>query len=195
MYTIVGLGNPGEEYAHSRHNVGRFFVEVFAKKYDFSGWTECHKPDMQVADGKIGKHKVVVLLPDTFMNKSGLAVKKYVTSAKKAEKLIVLYDDLDIPFGSFKISFRRGSGGHRGVESIARSIKTKDFVRVRVGISPSTPSGKLKKPKGDKKVHDFILGDFSKKETEILKKMRKKVCEAVVMTVEDGRARAMNEFN
>ena len=135
------------------------------------------------------------MLPDTYMNKSGLEVKKYITSIKKAERLVVVYDDLDLPFGSFKISFGRGSGGHKGIESIVRTIKTKNFVRVRIGISPTTPSGKMKKPKGDKEVHDFILGDFTKKEKETLKKIKKKIHDALLMIIEEGRARAMNTYN
>lgn len=171
-YIIVGLGNPGEEYENSRHNVGRMFVASFKENSN-----------------------VKIVLPDTFMNKSGLEVKKYVTSVKNAERLIVVHDDLDLPIGRFKISFGRGSGGHKGIESIVRSIKTKDFARVRIGISPTTPSGKLKKPKGDKKVHDFILGNFTKKEMETLKKMKKKVNDALSMIIKEGRAKAMNTYN
>ena len=96
------------------------------------------------------------------MNKSGLAVKPIITSKKKAEALIVIHDDLDLPIGKFKISFNKSSGGHRGVESIIKAIKTEAFTRVRIGISPATPSGKLKKPKGEKDVGDFILGEFKK---------------------------------
>ena len=84
------------------------------------------------------------------MNKSGLSLKSAITNKKKAENLVVIYDDLDIPLGKFKISYGRGSGGHKGVESIARSIKTKDFIRIRVGIAPATPSGKVKSPKASK---------------------------------------------
>ena len=129
------------------------------------------------------------------MNKSGLSLKPIITSTKKAESLIVIYDDLDMPLGKFKISFGRGSGGHKGVESIARSIKTKDFIRIRVGIAPTTPSGKIKKPKGEQKIIDFILGDFKKPEIEKLKKVFKKVNEALEVIIEEGRSKAMNEFN
>ena len=185
MFYIVGLGNPGEEYENSRHNTGALSVQSFAKKNKFVFFeTE-----------KMGKEKIMLILPQTFMNKSGLSLKPLITSKKKAENLVVIYDDLDMPLGKFKISFGRGSGGHKGVESIARSIKTKDFIRIRVGIAPATPSGKIKKPKGEQKILDFILGDFKKPELEKLKKVFKKVNEAIEVIVKDGRAKAMNEFN
>lgn len=185
MFYIVGLGNPGEEYENTRHNTGALAVESFAKK---------NKLEVFKAEN-IGKEKIELLLPQTFMNKSGSPLKSLITSKKKAENLIVIYDDLDIPLGKFKISFGRGSGGHKGIESIVRSIKTKDFIRIRVGISPVTPSGKIKKPKGEEKIKSFILGNFSKKETETLKKVFKKVSDALETIIKEGRAKAMNEFN
>ena len=129
------------------------------------------------------------------MNKSGNAVAKAVKSAKAAQKLVVVYDDIDLPLGTMKLSYGRGSGGHRGVESIRRAIKTEGFIRIRVGISPATPSGKTKKPKGEKAVNNFILGTFKPKELELLKKVSKKVSGALTAIVVDGKERAMNEFN
>lgn len=195
MWIIVGLGNPGEGYERTRHNAGRVLVEAFAEKGDFSEWKADKKLQALVANGTVGKHAVKLLLPETFMNKSGLSVKPLVKTIKAAEKLVVIYDELDMPMGSLKISFGRGSGGHKGVESIARSIKTKDFVRFRIGISPATPSGKLKKPKGDGQVLHFIMGVFSKKDETMLKDISKTAHEALTMLIERGRTRAMNEFN
>ncbi|MFQ5662039.1 MAG: aminoacyl-tRNA hydrolase [Candidatus Paceibacteria bacterium] len=185
MFYIVGLGNPGEEYENTRHNTGALIVENFANKNKFEAFKA----------GNIGKEKIELLMPQTFMNKSGTPLKPLITSKKKAENLIVIYDDLDIPLGKFKISFGRGSGGHKGIESIVRSIKTKDFIRIRVGISPVTPSGKIKKPKGEEKIKDFILGNFSKKETETFKKVLGKVNDALETIIKEGRAKAMNKFN
>lgn len=195
MFYIIGLGNPGEEYKESRHNTGRIFVENFAKKNDFIAFEYSKKNNSLITEGKIRKEKVMIILPETFMNKSGSALKSIITSKKKAESLIVVYDDLDMPLGKLKISFGRGSGGHKGIESIARAIKTKDFVRIRVGISPTTSSGKIKKPKGESAIVDFIIGDFKKKELEIIKKTTKKVNSAIETIINEGRARAMNEFN
>lgn len=196
MWIIVGLGNPGEGYADTRHNAGRMLVEAFAKKNSFPEWKESENAKALYTSEKIGKNKVELLLPETFMNKSGISVKYAAEKHKvKSEHVVVVYDELDIPVGNMKISFGRGSGGHKGVESVARSIKTKDFVRVRVGISPATPSGKLKKPKGDEQVLHFIMNGFSKKEKEVFKKISKNVNDALGMLIEEGRAHAMNQFN
>jgi len=194
MY-IVGLGNPGEEYKESRHNVGRIILEKFRKKFNFSDWEFDKKAQALVSEGKVGKTKTELILPETYMNRSGGSVKKFVTSKKKAQDLVVVYDEIDLPLGITKIVFNRGSGGHKGIESVMRSLGTKEFTRLRVGISPSTPSGKIKKPKGDQKVVDFVLGKFSKKEQETLKKVEKKMVEALETLVTEGRATAMNRFN
>lgn len=195
MIYIVGLGNPGEEYENTRHNTGALSVESFAKENKFAPFETDKKLKALVSETKIGKEKIELILPQTFMNKSGVSLKPIITSKKKAESLVVIYDELDMPIGKFKISFGRGSGGHKGVESIARGIKTKDFIRIRIGIAPATPSGKIKKLKGEQKVIDFILNDFKKPELEKLKKVFKKVNEAIDVIIREGRAKAMNEFN
>lgn len=194
-YLIVGLGNPGEEYQNTRHNTGRMLVERFSKQKNFSEWKKSKKTKALESNGAVGKKKVTAILPETFMNKSGLAVQAYLKNKKEIERLVVLYDDMDLPLGKFKISFGRSSGGHRGVDSIIKSLKTKDFVRVRVGVSPSSPSGKLKKPSGEKAVIDFILDKFKSNELEVLKKESKKICEAIEMIVVESREKAMGEFN
>ena len=194
-YVIVGLGNPGEEYEHSRHNTGEILLRRFSDSEGFTEWKENKKNKSFESEGSVGKEKVLLILPQTFMNKSGLSVKSRITSKKKAEKLVVIYDDLDLPLGKFKISFARGSGGHKGVESITRSIGTKNFLRIRVGITPATPTGKLKKLKGDKKVVDFILGKFTKGEMDKLKLVSKEINQALTSIASEGKERAMNKFN
>lgn len=195
MKYITALGNPGEEYKNTRHNVGRILLESLVKKNDFSEWVPNKKLKALSSEGKMGKDKVQLIEPETFMNKSGLSLQSIITSKKKAEELVVIHDDLDLPIGKFKISFNKSSGGHRGVESIIKMIKTESFTRVRVGISPATASGKLKKPKGEKEVGDFILGEFNKNEMETLKKISKKVSVALEMIITEGREKAMGEFN
>lgn len=204
MYIIVGLGNPGEEYNDTRHNTGRIILSAVARALDFSEWVADKKMRVLVVDGKIVKEKVRFLLPETFMNKSGQSVLPLITNPKKAEQLVVIYDDLDLPVGRFKISFNRSSGGHKGVESIIRAVKTEAFVRIRVGISPKTPTGKMKKPTGDAVVGDFILGKFKDAEMAEIKKVAKRVGEAIAMIVSGGasakgtriaREKAMGEFN
>jgi PTH1 family peptidyl-tRNA hydrolase len=174
MYIVVGLGNPGEEYTYTRHNAGRLAADFVSEKVS----------------------NVKVIVPDTFMNHSGKAVMKVVKSKKAAEKLIVIYDDLDLPLGTIKISYDRGAGGHNGLDSIITSLKTREFIRIRIGIAPVTPSGKAKKrPQGPEALEKFILGEFKKPELDVLKKVFKKAAEAVETIVEHGYTRAMTEFN
>jgi len=194
-FVIVGLGNPGEEYQYTRHNAGRLAVTAFGEEQDFGELHTDKKVLGESTKGSIGSHSVMLIVPDTFMNKSGNAIKDIVTSPKIAERLVVVYDDIDLPFGTLKISFGRGSGGHKGVESIIKTVKTKDFVRLRVGVAPTTPSGKIKKPQGEQKVHDFLLGEFSKKEKEELKKLFARTGEALALIVSEGRVKAMNQVN
>ncbi len=194
-WVIVGLGNPGEEYQGTRHNTGRLALEYFASAMKFGDWKEDKKSQAHIASGMIGKTAVVLVAPDTFMNKSGAAVMKFVKSQKAAERMVVIYDDLDLPIGGLKLSFNRGSGGHRGVESIMNSVKTKKFTRVRVGVSPKTPGGKLKKPQGEDEVIKFILSKFKPAELVELKKVFKKVAEALEVVVSEGPQIGMNRFN
>ncbi|MBU3925651.1 aminoacyl-tRNA hydrolase [Patescibacteria group bacterium] len=194
MHYIVGLGNPGEEYKISRHNTGWIMVDGFRKFEKFGEFEKDKKLNALVSEGKIKKEKIMLILPETFMNKSGNSIKSLVKSKKAAESLIVIHDDLDIPLGKIKISFGKNSGGHRGVESIMRVIKTKDFIRIRVGISPATPKGKIKKPEGEK-VIDHILQNFKPKELEILKKNSKKIVSALETIIIEGLEKAMSLYN
>jgi len=194
QYIIVGLGNPGEEYEETRHNTGRILLQWFAKAND-AEWKVDKKINAQVAKMKIGKSAVTLVLPDAYMNNSGNSVKKLVSSIKQAEKLMVVYDDLDLPFDSSKISFNKSSGGHKGLESIIKALKTEKFARIRVGISPTSPTGKLRKPQGDEKVMKVIMGKFKPEEILILKKLYKKISQAIETFVESGLGSAMTEFN
>lgn len=194
-FTIVGLGNPGEAYEHTRHNAGRLVLEAFERELELGGFQADKKTKSLIARGTLGKHTFNIVLPETFMNKSGSAVKAFVTNTKAAECLVVVYDDIDLPFGTIKIAYGRGSGGHKGLESIIRALKTKNFIRIRIGVAPTTPSGKIKKPQGEKKVYDFLLGDFTKKEMAILEKLYTTTTAALQSIISDGRLRAMNQFN
>ena len=194
MHVVVGLGNPGDEYKMTRHNTGRTFLEYFCTKHDSSEWMFDKKLNAHVSEGTIGKRKTVFVLPDTFMNRSGDAVKKLVKGKKAAEEFVVAYDDLDLPLGTIKISFGRSSGGHRGLESVIKALGTKDFPRIRIGVSPVTPSGKVRKP-GEKKILAFLLGKFTKGEQEKMTKVYKKVGGALITILADGYVSAMNTFN
>jgi len=200
MFYIVGLGNPENEYNGTRHNIGREIVEKFTKKFDFEDFEFDKKSNALISVGEIKlsarkKEKVTVILPQTFMNKSGSSLKKIITSAKKAKNLIVIQDDIDMAFGKGKIVFGKNSGGHRGIDSINRAVKTKDYIRVKIGISPTTPTGKIKKPKGEEKVIKHVLGKFSPKEQPIIKKLEKKTVDTLEKIVTEGYIKAMNGFN
>lgn len=175
MKLIVGLGNPGEEYENTRHNAGRILVQILEKK--------------------IEGQKIKFITPDTFMNNSGKAVKTFVKNKKDLKDLIIIYDDIDLPLGKIKISFDKSSGGHNGLESIINHLKSKEFVRIRVGIAPTTPGGKIRKPNGEKVVLNFLLGEFKKPELEKIKKLSKKITEIVEMIFVEGRDKAMSIYN
>lgn len=172
-WVIAGLGNPSEEYVGTRHNVGRDFV--------------------QALEGTLPK-KAKLVTPDVYMNNSGAPLRKLISSKKAAEQLVVVHDELDLPLGKVKISYGSSAGGHNGVKSVQSALKTKDFIRLRIGISPSTAGGKLKRPDGEDIVK-FVLGKFKPGEQEKLKKVKKIVGEALTLIVEEGKDRAMSEIN
>ncbi len=195
MYAVVGLGNPGEEYKSTRHNAGRMAAEDFAKKNKFPVWVFDKKLNAQKSEKKIGGEKTALILPDTFMNNSGNAVAKIITSQKKAEQLVVVHDDLDLPLGKFKISFAKSSAGHRGVESVIRKIKTDRFTRLRIGICSGKKSSPAdNKPKG-KGLIKFLTEKFTPKEFSVFKKTSKKISLALEMIIAESPEKAMNIFN
>jgi PTH1 family peptidyl-tRNA hydrolase len=195
MFLIFGLGNPGEEYEGTRHNVGRMIVSILAKNNDFDDFSLDKKSNSLISSGKIGKEKVELVMPEGFMNNSGKTVGSLVKTKTPFEKVIVIHDDLDIPIGSIKVSFGKKPGGHRGVESISKVLKSDDFIRVRIGISPKTSSGRIKKPKGEKEVIDFILGRMNKNESEAIKKTVKNGAKVVEDILNNGLSSAMNFWN
>lgn len=194
MHYILGLGNQGEEYELTRHNAGRIVVFDFIKKEKIDELKFDKKLKALVSKGEVGKNKFQIILPETFMNKSGDSVKPLILSEKKAESLIVVHDDIDLPLGKIKISFGKSSGGHKGVESVIKAVKTKDFIRVRIGISAVNAKGVVKKPSSDKFL-DFIVGKFKPAELAEMKKSVKKASEALRMIMTEGLEKAMGEFN
>ncbi len=196
-YIIVGLGNPGEDYKNTRHNTGRIVLESLrnSSDADFSEWKKDLKNKVLVSVGRLGSKKITLLEPDDFMNNSGQSLKLLIKSKKSAEELVVIHDDLDLPLGNLRISFNRGPGGHNGVKSVIKNIGTEAFVRIRIGISGVTPSGKLKKPQGERDVEKFIIGEFKKSELEILKKVSKKIIEAIACLISGTREKAMGLYN
>lgn len=195
MIYVVGLGNKGSEYENTRHNTGRTVLISLAKKNKFTDWKYDKILDAQKAKGEISGEQMTFILPETFMNNSGKSVKALKLSAKALEKCVVVYDDLDMPLGKIKLSFNRGSGGHNGVKSIINHVKTEAFPRLRVGVSPHTPGGKIKKPSGEKEVLNFLMKTFTPKEMEEFKKVTKNIGEALTLISEKGHMIATNEIN
>lgn len=176
MKIVVGLGNPGTEYENTRHNTGRILVGIIEKTLET-------------------KQKIKFITPDTFMNNSGKAVAPLIKTKKDLGDLIVVYDDIDLPLGKIKISFDRSDGGHNGLGSIIKHLKSQEFLRIRIGISPATPKGVAKKPKGEKAILNFLLGEFKKPELEKIKKLGKTASEVVETIYSEGKDKAMTVYN
>lgn len=183
---IVGLGNPGKEYAKTRHNAGRMAVELIAKKGEFEDFAFNKTANALVAKGVIGGEKASLVLPETMMNLSGKAVLAFVKTPKAAKNLLVIHDELDLPLGTIKMVSGRGSGGHKGVESIMRTIKSKDFARIRIGISAAGKKNQAKKVSGEEKVIKHVIGAWKPAEETALKKSLKKAAEAAELFASEG---------
>ncbi|MBI2038690.1 MAG: aminoacyl-tRNA hydrolase [Candidatus Niyogibacteria bacterium] len=183
MKIVLGLGNPGAEYEKTRHNAGALALQYAARKFEFSDWAGAKKYESLAAEGKIAGEKFLFLFPQTFMNNSGKTARGI-----NPKNLTVVHDDMDLALGVIKISFGRGSGGHKGVESIIRALKSRDFARIRIGIAPKV------KP-DHKKMPDFLTSPFRADELKKLSPVFKKVSEALECIASDGIPRAMNRFN
>lgn len=192
MYTIIALGNPGEEYAHTRHNAGRV---VMAHVVEAGEWNGFHSAKLggQVFEGAIADAPVRVVFPDTFMNHSGRAAKQALTDTDP-DSLIIVYDDIDVPFGAFKLSYGRGAGGHNGMKSVIAELGTQDFLRVRVGIAPVNWLGRLVRPTGER-LADYVLGTLTNREAAKLRAVVPDVKAALELVVTKGSAAAMTRFN
>ncbi len=188
---IIGLGNPGSKYKQSRHNAGRIAVEKFAAFEKCKNFLYKKKIDALMTSCIIKGVPIKIILPETMMNHSGRSVSALIRSKNAVKKLIVVHDDLDLPIGSIKMVFNHGSGGHKGVESIIRAIKTKEFTQIKIGISPSTPKGKIRKPTSEDNVIRHVLGTFSPKEQVRLRSALKRTVEVMQIFVSDGIEKAI----
>lgn len=191
-HVIIGLGNPGDAYTHTRHNAGRMVAELLAEQENFSEWKLKKTAQALVSEGSLANKKVVLALPEVFMNHSGKTALGLVSSKVAAKKLLLIRDDLDLPLGTIKMTgYGRGAGGHKGVESVMRVLKTKDFAQIKIGISGETAKGKLKKVSGEEKVVKHVIGKFKPGEEAVLKKALAKSAEAAKLFVTDGLEKAM----
>ena len=180
MKLIIGFGNPGKEYESTRHNIGFRIIDYIIEEYGGNLILD-KKSSSEVSESKINGEKILLAKPQTFVNKSGEAVKKLIKSHKlRLENLIVIHDDLDIPFGRIKVSFASRSAGHKGVESVIKAVKTDKFYRVRFGTFDSQLA-KIRKIKDKKKrlneMNKFVIGSFGPNEKPKLNKLIKTAAE------------------
>jgi len=188
MFLIVGLGNPGRKYTSTRHNIGFAVLDKFQGKNNFPEFSLSKESNALTSTGKIGDKKVVLAKPQTFMNNSGKAVKILTANySLPSDNLIIVHDDIDLSLGKIRISKNRNAAGHKGVESIIKEIKTKNFIRIRIGIGEEPALKKL--------VKDFVLRKFTKEEKKIIKEAVEKSCLALEIIVKEGLEKAMMNFN
>ena len=185
-YLIVGLGNPGDKYIRSRHNAGFLLLDYIYGKEDWNKCTTCNLLYKNTEDA-------LCIKPLTMMNLSGRAV---LCRKEKhdidIQNIIVVHDDVDLRFGEFKISKASSDGGHNGIKSIIESLGTKEFIRVRIGIAPTTLFGLKKKPRD---TSAFVLKDFTNKQLRASEDMKDDIASILRMIQSDGVERAMNRFN
>jgi PTH1 family peptidyl-tRNA hydrolase len=185
MWLIIGLGNPGKEYRLTRHNVGFRVVDSFARKHGIQ-FKKRHKGG-QVGEGLIGAEKVILAKPTTYVNKSGVAVRKLIKGLGiPLDHLVVVHDDLDLACGRMKIKKKGGHGGHKGVESIIEHIGSADFLRVKVGID---------KPWDPEQGADYVLSSFSRDQLPLVKEGVEQAAQAIEAIILVGKDQAMNRYN
>lgn len=195
MFYIVGLGNPGDKYINTRHNVGWLTLDSVLEQNGLPEPVLSRQYSGRVAEGVVAGAPATTLYPDTFMNNSGSAVVKLVPK-KEIDNLVVIHDDIALPFGEVKLGKGRGDGGHNGIKSIIEKLGSKNFSRIRVGIAPTSLfTGRVKRPAGGGPLERFVLKQLSTKELKKLEDTNKKVNDALVVILQEGIEVAMNRFN
>jgi PTH1 family peptidyl-tRNA hydrolase len=184
-FLLVGLGNPGREYENTRHNIGFLAIDQIAFKWGVTVGKYKHKS--VYGEYRFGDKKIILVKPQTFMNLSGGAVRSYFQFFKPPlSQLLIIFDDLDLPFGAIRIRKEGGSSGQKGMKSIIQQLGTEDFPRMRVGIG---------RPPGRMDTADFILKKFKSSENQDLEFVLGKCADAVECFIENGIDAAMNRFN
>lgn len=185
MYLIVGLGNPEEQYNKTRHNMGFNTINKIAEQYNIK--IEKIKFNGLYESGIIEGKKVILLKPQTYMNLSGDSIKEFVQFYKiEKEKILVIYDDMDIEPGKIKIRKKGSSGGHNGIKSIISNLGTEEFARIRIGIG---------RPKFKDDAINYVIGKISEEEQEKLQEGVEKAQKATIEIIKNGIDSAMNKFN
>lgn len=186
MKIIAGLGNPGSEYAKTKHNVGFMFVDALAEKLNIADEWKL-KQDALVAEGRIGTEKVLLVKPLTYMNESGRAIGPLLSWYKLVPSdLIVIHDDMDIPAGMIRIRRKGSAGGHNGMKSILYHVQDENFARMRIGIGRPLPGWTVVK---------HVLAPFSAEDAAKIQEAIAALLPAVACIVTDGIDLAMNRYN
>ncbi len=185
MWLVVGLGNPGEDYAATRHNAGFLLVRRFARSRGVDLRGRAFKARTAVVRG--GDEDILLALPQTFMNRSGVSVRDILAGREiPPDRLIVVYDDLDIPIGEIRVRKKGSPGTHKGMISVVDLIRTREFPRIRIGIGPLP---------GGRDAADYVLEPFGRDERPLLETSLADAEEALGMILAGGVDRAMTRFN
>jgi PTH1 family peptidyl-tRNA hydrolase len=186
MKLIVGLGNPGEDYARSRHNVGWVVADAFAKKFRID--INRHEKEAMTGEGRVAGGSVKVAKPLTYMNLSGDAVRLLANAyLDDTRDLMVVYDEIDLPLGKLRIRPSGSAGTHNGMRSIVAALGTEQFPRLRFGVRGASYS--------DVRLRDYVLDDFTDEELPLVQQNIERAVDALVLFARDDLKRAMNEFN
>ncbi len=201
MKLIVGLGNPGEKYDGTRHNIGFDALDFLLKKYEpleKSVWDNNKKTKSEIKKLTIGKISALLAKPQTYMNNSGLAVSLLLQYYKlKSTDMVVIQDELDLPLGKIQIRFGGGTAGHNGLESIIGALKTDKFIRIRMGVGH--PKKRIENKelsiKSDRSVSEYVISHFAETEHKDVRNMKKHVQKQLELLLEHGFETYMSKYN
>jgi PTH1 family peptidyl-tRNA hydrolase len=187
LYLIVGLGNPGSQYARTRHNAGFMALDCLAQRWR-ARWTAEKKFQARLARVEREARKVVLCEPETFMNSSGEAVGALAQYYQvPPDRILMVLDDADLPLGQLRLRARGSSGGHHGLESIEQHLSTQDYPRLRIGIGREDVAAR--------EITDYVLTPFRAADSAVLEKVLTRACEQIECWLDQGVLRAMNRFN
>jgi len=190
LFLIVGLGNPGAKYQNTWHNLGFLVLDDLARQYGFPEFQRQKWSDSSVTSQDLADQRIILAKPQTFMNLSGRAVQSLVKSyGPPTTNIVVVHDDADLPQGQIRIAQNRGTAGHKGVDSIVKVLKTRNFIRIRIGARPKNYVA------GSKLLEKFVLKRFAPKEEKVVAEVIGKTEKAIAMVWQEGAVEAMMKFN
>jgi PTH1 family peptidyl-tRNA hydrolase len=185
LFLVVGLGNPGQRYRYTRHNVGFMVIHRWARALGVRLLSR--RFEGKSSSARFQDHELLLLCPQTFMNLCGQSVKRCADSlGVRTEEILAVHDDLDLPLGRVKVAKRGGDGGHKGIQSLFDHLGTREFSRVRIGIG---------RPKQGELIHDFVLSPFYREDRAAVEATLQKAVHACELIASVGIESAMNEIN